>query len=355
MSVKWLILTTMILIYQITNVYSENNKIYFIVNPAAGNNSCGEKFNRAESRYLHNVRYSVHPTEENKSATTVVEELLTGRQLKPHCGDFAGAPTLVVAVGGDATYAQVAKALREKQGFVIGILPFGTGNDTARGLGIPVNNTRQAIDILTKGEPVKIGAYKLVFTQASDQEEWAFQEIDVGMSEEVGRRKADISGSGCFPCRCFRELTYTRLAIQAKWNWTPEALGVYQDQSVLIDAPALFIALTTTGYFGGGYNITPQAGTDNGQLVFIHAISNWQFLRFMPVVKRGEHIGMQNRCYQAVMSDGDPALTIKRVGGADETRRMRVQIDGEPREYELPVDIAWHRNQVSVMAPKKEV
>ncbi len=358
MILKWCILSILIIICQITNVYSENNEIFFIVNPAAGNHSCGGKFHRAESRYLGETKRSVHYTEENKSAAAVVIELISKSKLKGHQGAEPGQPTLVVAVGGDAIYAQVAKALQGKKGYVIGILPFGTGNDTARGLGIPVNNARRAIEILTQGEKIKIGAYKLVFTEAGGCEEWAFQEVDVGMSEDVGQRRATLSrtgsSSGCFSCQCFRGMTYTRLAVQAKLNWNPELLSIRRGESVLYEAPALFIAMTTAGYSGGGYKMTPQAGADNGQLIFINNVSFWNFIRLMPAVKSGNHIDMQDRVFSTLIRDGEETLTIKKGEGANPRRRMRVQIDGEPTQYTLPVDITWHRDQVPVMAAPKQ-
>ena len=196
-------------------------------------------------------------------------------------------------------------------------------NDTARGLGIPIDNPSGAVDVLTSGAPLGIGAYKLVFTEeAGNSEVWAFEEVDIGLFEDTGRRKARASGSWYWSCFCLsKKWIYTVQAIASKIVWQPVNLAIEQNSSLLYRANALFIVMTTRGYCGGGYKMTPDANEDQGQLVFVDDVSFYRFATLMSTVKRGEHL-KESECFHHALRDGDSPISIKQTGNmTDEVLR----------------------------------
>ena len=67
---------------------------------------------------------------------------------------------LVVAVGGDGTMNEVASGLRGSS-MPLGIIPMGSGNDYARAHGIPLRNTKAAVNLLKSGIDRRVGAMRI--------------------------------------------------------------------------------------------------------------------------------------------------------------------------------------------------
>lgn len=53
-----------------------------------------------------------------------------------------------MAVGGDGTLNEVASVVKDYTGIKLGVLPFGTGNDFARGIGLPEDD-EGLVNVLT--------------------------------------------------------------------------------------------------------------------------------------------------------------------------------------------------------------
>lgn len=97
----------------------------FIVNPIAGAGRSAKAFARVRE-LLENrgADYGVAYTERPGHAIELTKAALAAGEGR------------IVAVGGDGTVNEVASALLGS-GAVMGILPFGTGNDLCRTLGLP--------------------------------------------------------------------------------------------------------------------------------------------------------------------------------------------------------------------------
>ncbi len=98
-----------------------------VVNPAAAGGRLGREWPRHEARLRElGLVAPVVTTREPGHATEIAEAAAR---------EGTG---VVVAVGGDGTTDEVVQGLHRAGRGVLGILPLGTGNDTASGLGIPV-------------------------------------------------------------------------------------------------------------------------------------------------------------------------------------------------------------------------
>lgn len=91
-------------------------------------------------------------------------------------------PHLVVVGGGDGTISAVADAFVGTDA-VIGIVPLGTGNSTARTLGIPPSINR-AVDALLHGEVTEVDLGKI-------DDDYFVNVVSVGLTAETARRTPD--------------------------------------------------------------------------------------------------------------------------------------------------------------------
>jgi diacylglycerol kinase (ATP) len=98
-------------------------------------------FKRIEKRLNEkNVHYCVRFTQKSKHAALLVQELISKENV-----------TVIVAVGGDGTIHEVINGLVNTN-IPLGIIPAGSGNDFARGLGIPLKHDK-ALERILNGNP----------------------------------------------------------------------------------------------------------------------------------------------------------------------------------------------------------
>ena len=102
------------------------DRLYFIVNPVSGSGEGMRRFSLVrgilEKRGVeYGFCFSEYPGHAVKLAKAAID---------------AG-ETRLVAVGGDGTLNEVASVVKDYTGIKLGVLPFGTGNDFARGIGLP--------------------------------------------------------------------------------------------------------------------------------------------------------------------------------------------------------------------------
>lgn len=112
-------------------------KIFVIINPVSGTKS--KKDIPGYFKSLDNEKFDIQIiyTEYPGHATEIAEKAIKNK------ADY------MIAVGGDGTINEVAKAMINSN-VVLGIIPVGSGNGLARSLSIPMNKAK-AINIISKG------------------------------------------------------------------------------------------------------------------------------------------------------------------------------------------------------------
>src|SRR3569833_2366106 len=114
-----------------------------IVNPTAGRGQAGKQ--------IGTVRSLLGPQAEEWS--WYFTKARGDGEVRARAAAAAGAP-IVIAVGGDGTLHEVANGILGSKS-VLGLIPFGTGNDLARALGL-FNNLEAACKAITDGEIIKV-------------------------------------------------------------------------------------------------------------------------------------------------------------------------------------------------------
>ena len=192
-----------------------------------------------------------------------------------------GADALVV-VGGDGM-ANLGIDLVAETGLPLGIVPSGTGNDLADGLGIPIKDTEAAIDLLLAAlqrEPRTIDAGTIRHGELTT---WFGCVVSAGFDATVNERANLMSrprGSSRYIIAMVRELATLK----------PRTYRIHADGR-LIEVDAMLVSVANNRSLGGGMRIVPDADLADGRLdlFIVSRMSRLRFLRVFPKVFRGRH------------------------------------------------------------------
>lgn len=178
----------------------------------------------------------------------------------------AGSRRIVVA-GGDGSLHAVVAALhrrRELAEAVLGLIPMGTGNDFARGVGIPLD-VEDAARLVLHGAP---RAMDLIVDEVG---EIVVNSVHVGAGANASRRgsrwKERLGPIGIGKVNLGR-LGYPIGAALTAWKPSGVRVRIEVDGEVIVDLdrPILMAAVGNGTSVGGGAELTPEADAKDGRL-----------------------------------------------------------------------------------------
>ncbi len=224
--------------------------------------------------------------------------------------------TLIIAAGGDGTVSEVARGLVEagENTAELGILPLGTGNDFAHGVGIP-SHEREAIRLLGKEAlPTDLGLVTF-----SDQAPRMFlNSFSVGLAAAVNLRTRDA--------RRFGRASYVVNAVRGALSHSAETFLVDFDESGARPRVLVNLSLLNSGRFGGGVPLTPGADVGDGLLdaALIGPLSLRGWLDAVRRLRSGEHFSLPQLAHDRIGS-----VSIRPHSG---NGRTLLELDGEVAE-----------------------
>ncbi|MGJ4843299.1 YegS/Rv2252/BmrU family lipid kinase [Leifsonia sp. Le1] len=241
----------------------------------------------------------------------------------------AGADALVV-VGGDGM-VNLGINIVAQTDIPLGIVPSGTGNDMADGLGIPVSDTDAAIALLLAAlqkPPRRIDAG---IVRHGGLSTWFGCVLSAGFDATVNERANLMTrprGRSRYVLALLRELATLR----------PIPYRVVAD-GVPLDTDALLIAVANNRSIGGGMRVVPHASLDDGMLdlFVVRDMPKWRFLRLFPKVFSGTHTEIDEVSFL-------PARTVT-IDAPD----VVAYADGE-RIGPLPVEVSVSPGALLVLA-----
>ena len=178
----------------------------------------------------------------------------------------AGSRRIVVA-GGDGSLHAVIACLYKRHDLgrnVLGLLPLGTGNDFARGVGLPLD-IEEAARVLLDGTPTPMD---LIVDEVGKV---VVNNVHVGAGAEASRRatrwKERLGSVGVGKVN-LGKLGYPIGAAITAWNPPLLRLRVEIDGEVVndLDRQVLQVAVGNGSSVGGGTELTPDAEPGDGQL-----------------------------------------------------------------------------------------
>lgn len=227
---------------------------------------------------------------------------------------------VVVAVGGDGTVNEVARALIGTP-VALGVVPCGSGDGLARGLGLPTDR-RAALEAALTGDTKQIDV-----GYANNQ---PFLNVaGIGFDAEVGRLFATRKTRG--------PLGYILMSAKHVWTYASAHYDVQFDDARRT-GPMFLIGFANSAQYGNGAILAPDADVQDGVLDVL-------------IVKAGSAFGQMWRARRLYWRPGAPAVGMERL----KTRTARISgdrlmyhLDGEPFETTGSIEIRVERQALAV-------
>jgi diacylglycerol kinase family enzyme len=232
----------------------------------------------------------------------------------------------VVVVGGDGTLHGLLPALIAG-GHVTGLLPVGSGNDSARALGLHGLPWRHALALALAAPPRTIDT-GLVRTEHAQQP--FVSSVCIGLDAAIARRAATgrLRALGSTP----RYLLATLIELL---RLRRHHLRVSADGSELYAGEALLCAVLNSPSYGGGLPMQPSAALDDGRLDTVVAAGTGRAAALALLLRllRARHLAhplVRHADFATLRVEADAPLPLASDGEALADAR-RIDIELRPR------------------------
>ncbi|MFH1320651.1 MAG: diacylglycerol kinase family protein [Bacteroidota bacterium] len=272
----------------------------------------------------------------------------------------------LISVGGDGTINEVVNGYMNsdeslRDNVTVGILPYGTGNDFSRTIGMRKDIEQLAEQIENdRIKPVDIGEVQYRSFAGETRTRYYINITDLGIGGLVVKtvnKSSKILGP---------YLTYNKAIIQSFLTFKHKKIRLTSD-SFQWEGPILCLCMANGRYFGSGICIAPQADVSNGkiQIVIFGNMSLIDYIKNISRIRKGEILEHPEVRYEQVRScrieplDPSPALPegegvpARRLStslreGAGGWAECPVDMDGEFIGY-APVELKIHEHAVKFL------
>jgi diacylglycerol kinase (ATP) len=266
---------------------------HLIINPRSGKGKVARNIEHLFRMLdLNKVEYTPHYTEGCGHAI----DLIRGFDRTDH---------MIVAVGGDGTVNEVVNGA-EGRDVSLGVIPFGTGNDFSRLLGIRNPAAGVAALATAQTRTLDTGEIDIVTSDGSNIHRRFINTMGIGFDAAVAYRVSSVShGTGIVP--------YLLAVFHELRRFVPVSARI--DYNGEIRETSLFLASVGNGTTsGGGFILSPNALADDGllDLCFVRSVRTTRVLTLLPRTFNGSHVGqpevtyLRSRQYRIVLSDSLP-------------------------------------------------
>lgn len=302
---------------------------YFIINPHSRSGRGLEVWEKADAILREKgVEYTTYFTEYTGHAI----------QLAAHIAEQTSvgeSPCTLSIVGGDGTLNEAINGLmkRDFSHITLGYIPTGSGNDFARGLGLPTEVSACVEAILSP-------------------KTCTFADIGLAVSKETSRYFLVSSGIGYDADICrnvmvsplkkvmnklhLGKLTYVLIALKLLVQYRPCPVSIRLDRDKILHfSRFFFIAGMNTKYEGGGVKFCPDALFDDGKLdvCLVGELGKCKILALFPTAFFGKHthfLGVETyRCESLEIHSRTPLPVHCDGESMGETDRLLLRTSGK--------------------------
>lgn len=173
---------------------------------------------------------------------------------------------MIVAIGGDGSINEVANGFFDSRSpirpdAVLGIIPFGTGNDFIRTMGIP-RDVAAAVRVLAGGQTrtVDVGEAQFTTLEGAPGRRYFVNIAEFGAGgavvEQVGRAPSFLNA----------RFKFLWAILRASWRYRNPSVHYSVDEGPLTPAIIRNFVVANGRYFGAGLRPAPDAVPDDGWL-----------------------------------------------------------------------------------------
>lgn len=235
---------------------------------------------------------------------------------------------VVVAAGGDGTINEVVNGLALARWQPrLGVVPFGTANDFATGLGLPTE-PEEAVRVALEGQTVLIDVGRV--------NRRCFINVSTGgfgaeATEQAPRETKRRLGPLAYVLSGARKLVEFRLK-RARFR---------ADGALVHDGDFTFFAVGNARLTGGGTRIAPRAEVSDGKLdvVVVRGVSRMDFLALLPDLRAGTHIESPDVLYFRAHRfdvEAPELIAVNADGEPLRARRYRYVVLDRPLQLMIP-------------------
>ena len=207
----------------------------------------------------------------------------------------------LIAIGGDGTLNEVVNGYlkaggREKQKAVLGVLPWGTGNDFVRTIGMD-QSVEQLKMLIETSSIQNIDAGKIIVGSEGGEENTVYFDnvADAGFGAEVVSevngvklRKKILGGTLTFFLAIFLKFfTYKHKLMRISW------------EGFTWEGPVLALVVANGQFFGSGYGIAPDAKINDGkfQVVLAGNVTMLDYFKNFGNLRKSKRIKLDDLSY----------------------------------------------------------
>lgn len=203
----------------------------------------------------------------------------------------------LVVVGGDGTINEVINGISDFSNISFGVIPTGSGNDFARGNGIPRKNVIKALRRVIESDGQKkidLGEVTVFDEKENDGKRTVKFAISsgIGMDAIVCKKAEKSRLKKILNFLKLGSLTYVLLTIQTLFTMKKYDITARFDDEESVDFKGLiYLASMNTPYEGGGVCMAPFASPCDGQLSLCAVNGVPKFVTFfmLPFLCVGKH------------------------------------------------------------------
>ena len=221
-----------------------------------------------------NESYDIVLTKRKGDATEIA------RRAVEETSDF----TRIYACGGDGTLHEIVNGVVGAKNVAVCPVPVGSGNDFIRYFDDIPKDKFLDIPSCLRG-----GIHPCDVLRCGDI--YSLNNISAGLDAMTAKRQQNVKRLPFVNA----EAAYTvSLGYSFFFSMkTPLSFEVDGEKLLLPGGNAVIAVMSNGKFYGGGYKATPLASIDDGFIDFVSlpSINRLQFLQYVPLYKKGEHIG----------------------------------------------------------------
>ncbi len=207
----------------------------------------------------------------------------------------------LIAIGGDGTLNEVVNGYlksggQKKHKVVLGVLPWGTGNDFVRTVGVERSVEQLGLLIRTSSvRNIDAGKMKIGAPEETQEEKYFVNIADAGFGAEVVSevngvhlRKIILGGTMTFFLAIFLKFfQYKHKLMRISWD------------GFTWEGPVLTLVVANGQFFGSGYGIAPDAQIDSGkfQVVLAGNVTMLDYFKNFGNLRKSKHINLPDLNY----------------------------------------------------------
>nr|MCR5214843.1 diacylglycerol kinase family lipid kinase [Eubacterium sp.] len=271
---------------------------YFIVNYTGGSGNARGTWNRVHDLLKEKeVEYKAYVTKYGGHAGELARRI---------CSETEDEENIkLVVVGGDGTINEVLNGIDDFSKISFGIIPTGSGNDFARGMGIP-KDTDQALDMILNSENPKSIDLGEVITESGYRRIFGISS-GIGLDAIVCKKMLNSKAKAFLNKFKMGSLAYILLTIQTLFSMETYKVKVWMKVKDGKDSKAssnstnfsleeeelslsfknlIFLAAMNFSAEGGGVPMNPAADAEDGLLSIcaVSGIPRWRTFLMLPVL-----------------------------------------------------------------------